>query len=130
MTNAPPDLGEAGKALWDDMHTLIAQDDHKFDEKDVTLLTLACRQMDDVLVLQEALKSEGVITVGSTGQPVLSGIVRELRNQRESVARLLKQINWPGDVKLTPQQIARKAAAARWAGHGARQRTRVLPEAK
>jgi hypothetical protein len=133
MTEAPTDLGEAGLKLWAEMNALAdAAEGYEFDEKDVHLLELACRQSDDVALLEAALKTEGIVTTGSQGQPVLSKIVTELRGQRESVARLLRQIDWPAEEKLTPAQAARKAARARWSARPGPNNAvpRVLPEAR
>jgi hypothetical protein len=52
--NAPPDLGEAGTKLWDEMHVLAdTAEGYEFDEKDLHLLELACRQSDDVALLED-----------------------------------------------------------------------------
>jgi hypothetical protein len=130
--NAPTGLREAGTKLWVEMHELVAEAEFEFDQKDLHLLELACRQTDDITLLEEALADGGLITLGSQGQPVLSRIVTELRGQRESVARLLRQIDWPGEEKLTASEKARKAAATRWGNRPSPTSTRVraLPEAR
>ena len=135
MTKAPADLGTSGRQLWDDMHAQMTASGAEFDEKDLTLLTMACRQMDDVAAMQATLQADGVIVTGSTGQPVLNRVVTELRNARESVARLLKQIDWP-DERQSASDKARHAARSRWGSRPApnnpsrRLPHRVLPEAK
>jgi hypothetical protein len=132
MQEAPPGLGDPGRQLWLDMHAAVPES-KQFDERDLAVLELACRQQDDIVLLQAALKADGVIVTGSQGQPVLSRTVTELRGARLALARLLKQLDL-AEEKLTPQQAARKAARARWGGRPAPNNpinhNRVLPEAK
>ena len=129
MQAVPADLGDAGNQLWKDMHAALSESE-EFEERDLTLLALACRQMDDIVLLQAVLATDGPITTGSTGQPVLSSVVGELRNARQSVARLIKQIDF-GNEKLSASQQARAAARARWGGRPSPINPhRKLPEAK
>ncbi len=131
MTDAPTDLGTAGKKLWDEMHAALA-DGVEFDEKDYALLKLASQQQDDIARLTEALASSDVVTEGSAGQQRLNALFAEVRQARLALARLLKQLDvGPAARQMTPSEAARKAARARWGSRpGPQNLKRVLPEAK
>lgn len=131
MTDAPTDLGTAGSKLWDEMHAALA-DGVEFDEKDYTVLKLACQQQDDIVRLTTALAAADVVTEGSAGQQRLNALFAEVRQARLALARLLKQIDVAGEKEqLSATEAARKAARARWGGRPAPNNVqRVLPEAK
>ena len=128
---APTDLGTAGQKLWDDMHAALA-DGVEFDEKDIALLTMACEQQDDIARIAAAMSDADVLTEGSAGQLRLNTCFAEIRQARQAVARLLKQLDvGPAARQMSPSEAARHAARARWGGRPAPNNPpRVLPEAK
>ena len=110
----PQGLGRAGSALWKQM----VSPDLEFSESELVTATLACRQADDLAALEALLAERGMVTVGSKGQPRLSPIVSELRQQRLTLNRLVAALSAPEpgeDAALTSaQRKARRAAEARW----------------
>lgn len=108
----PARLGAAGKKLWTSL-----VDTFDFDAREVAVLERACRQCDDVALLEGLLERDGLSTVGSTGQPKLTPIVSELRQGRLAVARLLGDLALPDGSQMpaTARTVrARKAANHRW----------------
>lgn len=146
MTTAldtPPDLGDAGLALWesitlwapgsdedpsdDDSHLLWRPDD-------IAVLHEACATRDLIASLTGETKSAPAMMPGSRGQQVINPAIQELRQQRQLLASLLRQLGLPdheGKVEgkagsgespepkgewdgLSASQRARKAAGKRW----------------
>ncbi len=112
----PKGLDAAGRDLWRKVQTAFELDPHE-----VPGLLLACRQLDDVARLEALLDQDGLVTVGSTGQPRLSQIVAELRQSRLAASRLLEAVALPvedaGTVATPAAKRAQRAAQSRWAGH-------------
>jgi hypothetical protein len=112
---APGGLGIAGAALW---RRLTADADLDFDSGSLLTLELACRQADDVALLEKMLADQGAVVSGSKGQPRLSGVLAELRQQRYALNRLVSAIGLPEDDapvgKSPSQRKAQRAADARW----------------
>lgn len=110
----PAGLGVAGAALW---RQLTA--DLEFSPAEIVTLGLACRQADDLAGLEALLAEQGLAGVGSKGQPKLSGVPAELRQQRFALNRLVAALAIPdvGEaVGQSPmQRRAAKAADTRWA---------------
>lgn len=118
----PSTLKAPGKALWRSIHAGLA-DGFEFDERELAVLGLACRQVDDVAALEAEVKRAGVIVPGSKGQPRLSAIVTELRQARLAVARLLGELEMPAaddQPKSARSKRAQRAAEVRWAQVAAR----------
>jgi hypothetical protein len=116
---APQGLQEAGQALWD---RLTAE--YQFDAREALVVAAAARQADDVARLEQLIAGEGVVTVGSAGQPRLSAAVTEVRQGRIALAKLLGELSIPVDepaerTESAATRRARRAAEARWRGHGA-----------
>ena len=125
----PRDLGAAGHDLWRRVFDAFDLDPHELPG-----LLLACRQLDDVHLLEQQLESDGVVTTGSAGQPRLSAVVTELRQARLAAARLLDALALPVDGESgssTPAvKRARRAAESRWAGNASTRRgTAAVPHA-
>ncbi|MFG1755931.1 P27 family phage terminase small subunit [Streptosporangium sandarakinum] len=111
----PADLGEAGSALWDRL-----TDELVFDCWEAEILAAACRQRDDIALLERVIASEGVITTGSQGQPRLSAVVTEVRQSRLALAKLLAELRLPSDdddgkAMNGASRRAQAAANTRWA---------------
>ncbi|MDT0263982.1 hypothetical protein [Jatrophihabitans lederbergiae] len=120
----PANLGAAGASLWTSITTT-----YELEESEVPLLTMACRQADDIARLEKIIAAEGVLVVGSKGQPRLSAVVAEVRQERLALARLLAALQLPEDVAagadgsvvvaMTPaSRRAQKASQSRWAREG------------
>lgn len=106
-------LGVRGRAFWD-----AALEKYEFDPHELQVLLEACRSMDTIDDLAVSVRTDGVMTVGSQGQPVLNGAVAELRQQQSALARLLTQLNLDsaelGQALSAKQASARAAAQKRW----------------
>ena len=62
------------------------------DERELAILTLACRQADTVASLEAAVKRDGVMIPGAKGQRRLNATVTELRNGRLALTKLLGEL--------------------------------------
>jgi len=106
-------LDVRGRAFWD-----VVQDRYEFDPHETEVLLEVCRTLDVIERLAAVVDRDGVMTVGSTGQPVVNGAVGELRQQQAAAARLLAQLNLDavelGQVLTARQASARAAAQKRW----------------
>lgn len=113
----PEQLGKAGTRLWKDT---LADLDHTWEltHRELRYLELAAGQLDHVVELEELIEQQGMVTVGSTGQPVLNAAVAEARNGRLAVHRLLGAIQLPVDEDSKGESVrstrARHAAESRW----------------
>lgn len=115
----PAGLGARGSAFWADVTGVWELDRHELE-----LLAEACRCLDQLDALQAALDSDGVMTVGSTGQPRVHPALAQLNATRATLGRLLVHLSLPdtGD-ETTPSMAserARKAAQSRWSTHARR----------
>ena len=110
-TNAPGGLGAAGGALWERL-----TDAYDFGPTESALLAAACRQADDVALIEAAIVSDGAVVAGSKGQPRLNAAFAEVRQGRLALAKLLGALAVPeDDVPMTAaSRRARAAARARW----------------
>jgi phage terminase small subunit len=118
MANSTPKgLGNAGRALWRQIAGGMAEG-WELDERELALLTLACRQRDDLSRLETVIGKEGVMATGSTGQPVVHPAVLEARQARLAINRLLGALELP-DADETPRSDAgRHGQRAARARHG------------
>jgi hypothetical protein len=114
----PAGLGKAGRALWRDVRGTYGISTH-----DGRLLEAVCATVDALDCLDRVVASEGVMSTGSKGQPVLHPAVAEARQQRLALGRLLAQLALPdldqaGEIVRSPQQLrAQRAAQERWRRH-------------
>ena len=88
----PAGLGAAGSALW---KRLVGA--YVFEPYEVGIVEAACRQADDIARLDAAIRSDGVLTEGSQGQPRLAQVVTEARQGREALVRLLARLDMPSE---------------------------------
>lgn len=118
---APADLGGRGRKFW-----CAAMADFELSDVEVELLIECARLLDECESLREAVKADGVMTVGSTGQRRAHPALGELRQHRLALGRLLAQLALPDvddETLFSPAQSrARKAAQTRWARRDAVQR--------
>ena len=109
----PKGLGPAGRALWRSITGPFEPD-----ERELQILTLACRQVDDVAALEALIARDGMVVEGSRGQLRLNSLVTEARQGRHEIANLLDKLNLPDadDRPMSGQsQRAKRAADIRWA---------------
>lgn len=113
MSEAPGDLGEAGKALWE---RVIAE--NELSTAELVTLTEACRTLDELDGMRAMLMVEPATVTGSTGQPRANPLFQEARAHRLLLQKLLGDLALPiegEEVGRTPkQQQASEAAKARW----------------
>jgi hypothetical protein len=97
--------------------------DWELDARDLAVLEAACRQADDVALLEEAVARDGVTVEGAAGQSRLNAAVTELRQARLALARLLGQVDLPDEERrpvTDASRRAQRAANTRWAAQAAR----------
>lgn len=115
LNDEPPGLGPQGSCLW---REISGGFELRVDE--LRVLEDACREVDLIERLEDALRDAPLVVTGSQGQPVASPLVQELRQHRSLVARLLAALKLPdedeqADVRERSAQ-ARHAAVVRWRG--------------
>jgi hypothetical protein len=80
----------------------------EFDEREEALLAAAANQADDIAALEADIRDRGHVVDG-----VVNPSVREVRQARLALARLLSGIDLPAGASTTTLR-AEKAARARW----------------
>ena len=111
----PVGLGLAGARLWRQVADVF---DLKPDE--TVLLGAACRTLDTLTRIEEALTDAPLIVRGSMGQERENPLLAEARMQRMTVARLLRQLDLLdiGEAEQLRSQArsvkARRLARERW----------------
>lgn len=122
----PAGLGPDGEALWG---RIISDLDEGWEltERELHLLTEACRTADDLAALDLSIATEGRTVEGSRGQPVVHPAIAEVRQLRALQLRLLGALELADPVEslksATPEQARkRKAASAKWARENRRLR--------
>jgi hypothetical protein len=116
----PAGLGKAGKAVWRGITSV-----YQLDPRETVTLAAACRAADDIAALEGALAEGELVVAGSAGQPVLNGLVAELRQGRLALARLLGRLDLPpveAPQLTAAQERSRRAAVSRWEMHRGRVR--------
>lgn len=112
----PHGLDARGGAFW-----THATDTYELSESETQLLREVCRLLDEVESLRGVLDTDGMTVAGASGQTRVHPAVTEIRQHRLTLGRLLAQLALPdpeGESLPTPAQSrAKRAAAARWAGH-------------
>ena len=121
----PGGLSRAGKALWRSISGDLA-DGMELDARELAVLDAACRQADSVAVLERAVKRDGTMVRGASGQRRLNGAVPEIRQGRIALARLLGEVDLAGEQApgTAASRRGRRAADVRWAEHTARKAAR------
>lgn len=114
----PANLGAAGRALWDSL-----TGEYEFTAPELAVLAAACRQADDVALVEGVIAEDGPVVPGSTGQPRLSAALAEARQGRLALGKLLAQLAVPDVADDRPmtdrQRKAQRAAQTRWRDRGA-----------
>ncbi|MEU9581066.1 hypothetical protein [Streptomyces chilikensis] len=117
LSDPPEGLGPQGTCLWEEISGAY---ELRVDE--LRVLGDACREVDLIERLEDALRDAPLVVTGSMKQPVANPLVQELRQHRALVARLLAALKLPDeeeqerhDAQARSSQ-ARQAALARWRG--------------
>ena len=112
----PHGLRARGGAFWSE--AIVS---YELSGSELELLVEACRLLDEVEALHDAIGAGGLTVAGAAGQPRIHPAVAEVRQHRLALGRVLAQLQLPDDegaTMPTPQRArAQRAAAARWAGH-------------
>jgi len=121
----PTGLQGAGRRLWRAIVGDLAPG-LELDARELALLDAACRQADAVGVLERAVKRDGTMVRGASGQRRLNGAVPEIRQGRIALARLLGEVDLAGEQApgTAASRRGRRAADVRWAEHTARKAAR------
>lgn len=120
----PSNLGTSGRALWREIAGQVAQDGLVLDAREAVLLTLACRETDQLAIIEDALVGASLMVRGSQGQEVAHPLIGEARRSRTTIAALLGRIGLddplaaagPGKGSRTTPGMARGAANSRHHG--------------
>lgn len=109
----PRGLKTRGRRFWAAIHEV-----YELSLPERELLHEACRCLDELEQLAQAVRTDGVTVEGSTGQTRTHPALAELRNYRALLGKLLAQLDLPdeeGMTMLSPEAAkARKAAQTRW----------------
>jgi hypothetical protein len=87
---APKGLGSQGRLLWADV---VA--DYTLDQHEVALLTAACRTVDRLEDIADALRAAPLTTTNARGDLVAHPLLVEQRQQGISLSRLLASLRLP-----------------------------------
>ena len=117
----PKGLGAAGKSFWQKV-----TDSYELRPDEVRLLSGACRTLDLIGQIEDALAGQPLLVAGQGGQLKTHPLVVEVRHQRLALAAALKQLRLPdepGEARSAEaagarSSKARAAANARWAKRG------------
>lgn len=91
---------------------------------ELRILEDACREADLIDSMVKWLDDDDIMTIGSTGQPVVNPLVSEVRQHRTVLSSLMRQLKLPDDGNVEKEAgersaSARTAANARWSRRGA-----------
>lgn len=110
----PAGLADKGAAFWRDV---VGSYELRVDE--LVLLEHACRAIDELERLAGQITESNVLVTGSRGQVRPHPLLKEQRESRVLLARLLRQLKLPDPtVEAAPKSRsvqARAAAQTRWA---------------
>ena len=104
----PEGCGERGRDLWE---AVVAE--FELDPRERGLLGAAARTADELALIEEALAGAGLMTTGSTGQPVATRLLNEVRAHRRLLAQLLADLHLPAEVPAgsRPRAVSRGRAS-------------------
>lgn len=110
MTAPPPGLGARGLQLWADV-----AEHYDLRPDELAVLEQACRTLETIARLDEAMVDQPLVVSGSMGQAREAPLVSEARQQRATLARLLAQLKLPDQAVIADARGATRSAAARHA---------------
>jgi hypothetical protein len=121
----PSGLGAAGRELWEQIATQLADDGLTLDSREARFLRDACFQADDLARIEAELDGAELTVRGSQGQPVANSLLSEATRARTTIATLLARLELTdpavaastGRGSRTTSTSARRAAMIRH--HGA-----------
>lgn len=130
VPRTPKGLGAAGRALWRSIHAGLPAA-LELDERQKAVLRLACDEVDQAARLDAQVAADGLMVIGSAGQPRVHPAVAEARSARAAAARVLGQLHLSTEEhppKSAAAQHAQHAANARWdrVRAGREQRARLM----
>lgn len=111
----PARLGTQGARFWQQV-----AGEYELRPDEIVLLETACRTLDTIAQLDAAMAGEPLTTRGSLGQLREHPLLSEARQQRMTLARLLRQLALPEPDEIAAIRDAarskrgRAAARARW----------------
>ena len=119
MPKAPAGFRAAGKKLWSGISGA-----YELRPDELRILEDACREADLIDSMVKWLEDDDIMTIGSTGQPVVNPLVSEVRQHRTVLSSLMRQLKLPDDGNVEKEAgersaSARTAANARWSRRGA-----------
>ncbi len=110
----PSGLGEAGSAFFDEVAAkyILRPDEER-------ILEAACRELDHVARLEQALVGADLVVKGSRGQLASHPLLAEVARHRTLLARLLRDLDLPSEDGVPAHRSAlsekrRRAANSRW----------------
>jgi hypothetical protein len=129
MQKPPPGLGTAGKKLWREITAPLAEMELELTPRERNWLHSACTLRDRVVQLEAIMDEQDPITVGYKGQPVVNGLLNEIRQTHTLIAQLLARLDLSTDeedgaagISVSSPALrsvkARDAAMKRWRKHG------------
>lgn len=110
-------FGEKAQALWDQVNG-----PYQLRPDEVRILEDACREVDLIERLEDALAGAPLTVSGSQGQPVANPLVSEIRQHRQVVKALLGSLKLPDEDAARapgdPSAAGRALVANRWRRSG------------
>ena len=111
-TPIPAGLCDSAQRLWEDTDARYELATHE-----LLILEQACRELTLIERIEEDIQALAGLTVkGSMGQPVISELVKEIRQHRAKFEGSFRSLNLPADEGEAERRSAsaRAAANARW----------------
>lgn len=110
--------GTAGDGLVTQLRAALPVTDQghaEFTERELVIVDLARRQMNDIETLENLLAEQGATVVGSMKQPRLNPIFAELRQSRIALSRILAELRMPDEGFSDGKNVRKQRAANhRW----------------
>jgi phage terminase small subunit len=89
----PSNLRESGAKLWRSIVAQVSADDLVLDARELRWLHDACREADQLALLEAALEEAPLMVLGSQRQPVANPMISEARRCRSLIASLLRRLS-------------------------------------
>jgi hypothetical protein len=97
MQKAPTGLGTPGRKLWREIVGPLAEEDLELTPRERQWLTSSCKLLDRVTQLEKIMDDEAPITEGYKGQPVVNGLLNEIRQHHQLIGLLLARLDLDAD---------------------------------
>lgn len=112
---SPEGLSERGRAFWISLTEVL-----EFAPQEAEVLLEACRTLDRIDALTEAIEDDGTMILGSMGQKILHPAISEVRQLQASFVRLTGALHLPEDAAAAEKFRTARAKAGAIARHGLR----------